>query len=676
MMIVSVLSAQHSNTQDNQKQPVRYVSQMEAQIARDNGVKLQTTVDRGDAFFYEDFSNGFDGNNGWGAWTAGDSGGDQIWMSVDVDGEGTYFDGTLATDDDGDAVTPPGGEFSTNIGSLQSTTADNGWVIFDADFYNSPIADGVEDVEGSLTSPVLDMSGLSSVIVEWEQYFRYCCFSFSPVFLEVSNDGGANWITFPANGTFITSANTASANPLPTSVDVSCAAAGYTEVQIRFSYLQNPITGNGYSHYYWGIDDVAIVENPSSNDLALNQITNGDIFNIWEYKTTPIEQARPAAGGGVLAGTIYHNAGSADQTNVTITIEILDDAENVLSTTEVGPLDIPAAANGENCPQYLQDTLYTETGWEPTTVGDYILRQTITSADFTDESPDDNVMEMVISYTDCEYGHADDATLDVEFSPRESDVAGLFDPTGYGSFFTNPNEGSTAYGITVRFGPNTAVDVDLEFEARIYSLPLGTFLNDGEFESTYYEVDPSFVPASIAASEFVYLPFEDPIELLSEDEGSHFAGIITEFESEGELTVLGNSNSDTDNSTGQYELSGGGDFIWFSGQTATPAIRLIYCAWTDVDDFGAKNGMLLDQNAPNPVTGVTTIRYELASAKDVVIEITDLQGRTIDSFDLGTLASGPHSFEYDASNLSTGVYQYSLVANGVRMTKKMMVTKK
>lgn len=674
-MMVSVLSAQHVNTQNSEKEPIRYVSQMEAQIARQNGEKLQTTVDRGDAFFYEDFSNGFDGNNGWGAWTAEDSGGNQIWMSVDTNGEGTYFDGTPATDEDGNAVIPPAGEFSTNIGSLESTTADNGWVIFDCDYYNTPIADGVEDVEGSLTSPVMDLSGLNSVIVEWEQYFRYCCFSFSPVFLEVSNDGGASWITFPANGSFITSANTASANPLPTAVDVSCAAAGFSEVQIRFSYLQNPETGNGYSHYYWGIDDVAIVENPTVDDLEIIQIANGDIFNIWEYKSTPLEQARPEAGGGLVAGTIYRNAGSSDQTNVTVTIEILDDAENVLSTTEVGPLTINSSANAENCPQNLQDTLYTETGWEPSEIGTYILRQTITSADATDETPEDNMMEMDIFYTDCEYGHADTTALDIELRPRESDVAGLFDPTGYGSFFTNPNPGSTAYGITVRFGPNTAVDVDLEFEARIYSLPIGTFLNDGDFESTYWEVDPSFVPFDMESSEFVYLPFEDPVELLQEDEGSHFAGVITEFESEGELTVLGNANSDTDNSTGQYELSGGGDFIWFTGQTATPAIQLIYCAWTDIDELGAKNGMLLSQNVPNPVNGTTLIRYELAAAKDVVIEITDLQGRIIDAFDLGTLPSGPHTFEYDASKLSTGIYQYSLVANGVRMTKKMMVTK-
>ena len=74
--------------------------------------------------FYEDFANGFDGNNGVGAWTAEDTGEGQIWQHVDLAGNGFYVDGTAS------GVQPPAGEFSTNIGPLNSTTAANGWMIF------------------------------------------------------------------------------------------------------------------------------------------------------------------------------------------------------------------------------------------------------------------------------------------------------------------------------------------------------------------------------------------------------------------------------------------------------------------------------------------------------------------------------------------------------------------
>ncbi len=42
----------------------------------------------------------------------------------------------------------PAGEFSNTIAGLNSNTAVNGWVVFDCDLFNTPIADGVSDVEG------------------------------------------------------------------------------------------------------------------------------------------------------------------------------------------------------------------------------------------------------------------------------------------------------------------------------------------------------------------------------------------------------------------------------------------------------------------------------------------------------------------------------------------------
>ena len=47
-----------------------------------------------------------------------------------------------------------------------------------------------------------------------------------------------------------------------TGLDIGCAAAGQAAVDIRFAYRQNPIVGNGYSHYYWGIDDIRIEASP------------------------------------------------------------------------------------------------------------------------------------------------------------------------------------------------------------------------------------------------------------------------------------------------------------------------------------------------------------------------------------------------------------------------------
>ena len=637
----------------------------EAQAMRGSGESALEVAQRGGGtiLFYEDFANGFEGNNGIGAWTAEDTGEGMIWQAVDEAGNGYYADGTAS------GVQPPAGEFSTNIASINSTTADNGWMVFDCDYFNTPISEGYENTEGWITSPTLDFSAVGSVVITWEQYFRYCCYPYAPIYLQVSNDGGATWTTFDAHGSFIESANTASANVLTTSVDISCAAAYSAEVQVRFSYLQAPETGDAYSHYYWGIDDVTISENPVANDLAVVQVTNGDVYNVFEYRVTPLEQAIPEADGGLLAGVLYRNNGNADQDETTVTVKIYDEGGTELSstTTELGTVN--SFANAANCPANSQDTVYVATGWTPTATGNYVLEATIASAN-EDESSDDNTLSKVIVYTDDEYGHDDESTLDVEFTPRDSDIEGLFNPCGYGNYFHMHNAGSMAYGVTVRFGPSCGGG-DLEFETRLYTYDGAVGLTDSPFETTYWTYDDAWTPSGVDNSDFVYLPFEDPIELTNEN--FYFVGVINEFESEAQLTVLGNADSDTDNSTGDYNLTGAGDYVWFTSQTATPAIRLILSERVGIDEIANRNGIELHQNVPNPANGTTMIRFELLQARNVTVEMRDLQGRLIQAVERGQLPAGTHQVDLNIADLQGGIYTYTLVADGMRLTKKMMV---
>lgn len=182
---------------------------------------------------------------------------------------------------------------------------------------------------------------------------------------------------------------------------------------------------------------------------------------------------------------MYRNAGNANQDETVITVEILDDAGSVLSTTTENIGTVLSFANAVNCPANTQDTVYIATGWAPSEVGNYVVQATIGSAN-EDATPEDNIMSKVIIYSDDEYGHDDEGDLDVEFAPGESDIAGLFNPCGYGNYYHMHNEGSVAYGITVRFGPD-AGGGDLEFDARLYTLDGAVGLTDSPFESTYWD---------------------------------------------------------------------------------------------------------------------------------------------------------------------------------------------
>ncbi|MEY3849741.1 MAG: hypothetical protein RJA38_182 [Bacteroidota bacterium] len=556
----------------------------------------------------------------------------------------------------------PAGQFSSSLPALASPTASNGWVIFDCDLYNTPVSDGVEDVTGSLSTPTIDCSAMTSVIVEWSQYFRYCCFSASPLTIEVSTDGGANWTVFPANGSFTPSANSLSANPLNTRVDISCAAAGQSNVQVRWGY--NTSAAAGYSHYFWGIDDIEIFDNAVVNDLEILQVTNGDVFNIWEYRVTPFEQRTFAADGGLLVGVIYRNNGSADQTNTSINVDILDASGAVVGNAVSSPFTMEAFGNTPECPSFLSDTLYIQTNWEPSAIGDYTIRASILSLDAADETTANNTKEKIIVYSSDEYGHEDEANLDIELTPRESDSSpGEFDPTGYGAFYTCPNAGSQAHGLTVVFGPSS--DADVDYSAVLFE---GSPNDAAVLASQDYVLNAGWIDNG-----YQYFPFDAPVDL--QPGTVYFNGVLNENTSALELTVAAEDNSDTDNSTAVYEMAGDGSFVWFSSQSFSPAVRLILSERVTVDEINSDN-LTFFQFAPNPAVTSTRVNFELTSAANVAYEVRDITGKLIEFKNLGKYTPGMNNFELNVAGLNAGNYEVSLVIGGARMFTKTLSVKK
>ena len=174
-----------------------------------------------------------------------------------------------------------------------------------------------------------------------------------------------------------------------------------------------------------------------------------------------------------------------------------------------------------------------------------------------------------------------------------------------------------------------------------------------------------------------YLEFDDPIDLETWEIGIggnyYFAAVMDEFGSATELTVLAQANSDSDNSTGNFNQTGDGDFVWFTSQTATPAVRLITSEREAIELLAANHGIRLEQNMPNPALGTTTIRFELGQSHDVELEVRDAMGRLVTSNDMGTLGAGSHTWDLNLSGWASGMYTYTLKADGLRTTKKLTV---
>jgi hypothetical protein len=80
----------------------------------------------------------------------------------------------------------------------------------------------------------------------------------------------------------------------------------------------------------------------------------------------------------------------------------------------------------------------------------------------------------------------------------------------------------------------------------------------------------------------------------------------------------------------------------------------------------------LDQNNPNPFTGATTIRYNLpAGFRTAQIVIRDNSGKAIKQVPLNTAGNG--TVNIDASTLSSGTYNYTLVVDGKTIESKKMI---
>jgi len=141
------------------------------------------------------------------------------------------------------------------------------------------------------------------------------------------------------------------------------------------------------------------------------------------------------------------------------------------------------------------------------------------------------------------------------------------------------------------------------------------------------------------------------------------------------LTVAAQADSDSDNSTGSYELSGAGDFVWFSSQNWTPAVRLIVAELVTVDEINSDNLSFFQIN-PNPVSNVGRVNFTLKSDASVVYEVRDMNGRLVQWNRMGSFPAGQNNFQFDASNMAAGNYTLSLVIDGQNMfTKHMNVIK-
>ena len=113
-----------------------------------------------------------------------------------------------------------------------------------------------------------------------------------------------------------------------------------------------------------------------------------------------------------------------------------------------------------------------------------------------------------------------------------------------------------------------------------------------------------------------------------------------------------------------------GDLNWFPSQKASWALTGIVTT-----SPGTPEKYALSQNYPNPFNPSTKIDFSLPRSSNVELKVYNVLGQVVATLLNTQLSAGNHTVTFDAQNLASGIYFYSLRAGEFTSVKKMMLLK-
>jgi hypothetical protein len=98
---------------------------------------------------------------------------------------------------------------------------------------------------------------------------------------------------------------------------------------------------------------------------------------------------------------------------------------------------------------------------------------------------------------------------------------------------------------------------------------------------------------------------------------------------------------------------------------------------TDVENQSDYNPstFTLEQNYPNPFNPTTTIKYSIPFSEFVTLKVYDVLGNEVATLVDEQKLAGSYEIVFNATNLSSGMYLYTLKAGGYTQTKKLILMK-
>ena len=246
-------------------------------------------------------------------------------------------------------------------------------------------------------------------------------------------------------------------------------------------------------------------------------------------------------------------------------------------------------------------------------------------------------------------------------------IVGDEDPIGEDEFEIPDDVSDLFKDINVDFNED-----DFELQLKVETLPVGTKM------FAFVAVIVSDSSKTTGSGQILNDEFANPdIIILSEDDGTSNEIILTKEKIDAALLEAGIFAGQT--VTLKWTLRAtGDDFVKYAPVSAELKVTRDDNAPNPVsieDEVELPSEITLNQNYPNPFNPSTSIRFSLPASDLVTIQVYSITGQLVATLLNENRSAGWHTVNFDAANLSSGIYVYRMTTGTQSITKKMLFVK-
>ena len=559
---------------------------------------------------------------------------------------------------------------------IQSTTAANGFVVFDSDFLdNAGIAGNFCGTGALACAPhvanletgVINLLGHPTVDLLFTQYYRRFAGAggvqtVPATYLDFSTDGGVTWsgnVTLNA-GIAVNSATTRNS---AIAVSIGQYVGNQANVKIRFRFDGD--------YYFWQMDDIKIISTPK-NRMTFTAGSDGSPAQDIVYGATQesarmgrmtLKQVRPIA-----FDANCFNSGQNAQTNVKLQMKIFNATTGAMVQTVNSPI-IASLASGDTA-TWNQLNTYT-TSWTPSAVGRYDFTYNLVSDSVSIAS--DTLGSVIVS----------DSVMSLDNGNWNNSIGASSNTTqwGDGSQMTNMQElvnDEMLFGARVYLGSTSQAGAILELA--VYDSSAFGGNTSGWDANKLVAYGQRVLTASDITNGYAEYNFADTVTgrgvLLNFSNIGYYFN-LTMYNNSGANTLLIRNDQTFGARSGTKYMYLAALSSWYSGYSNSltfnnlwihsincPATNAANCMTTSLGENPLNQVVL----APNPASDFVNVNFGLLYGEHAV-EVLDLSGKVVRSTKVMADANVP----IFVGDLQRGLYLVRIAKGGDVKTFKVSV---